>query len=293
MLLRYTFAILSVLSLPASVLAQNPNDPNDYKPMVTIPFVTGDLSVEAYINALYLLAISVAAVMAVLKITIAGVKYMLDDVVTHKQEAKKDIYGAIFGLVIVLAAVVILNTINPQLTTFDILATGRTGEPTTAGFNPIPRADRALPESCAGANATPRVITQINPITGKVEIVSYGCINRTNLNQDLTATAQRYLEIMAEIDAMSDQEARTAAGQARLRALHEELQAMIRGARGGGGGGGESVDQVGTGICEGRDPGDTVQTSVQGGSCPAGSVFRENPNDDTDAVTGSCVCPNV
>jgi hypothetical protein len=53
--------------------------------------------------------------MAVVKIIFAGVKYMLSDLVTSKEAAKKDIRGALIGLLIVLGAVLILNTINPQL----------------------------------------------------------------------------------------------------------------------------------------------------------------------------------
>lgn len=265
--------------------------------MVNIPFVSGELSIEAYINALYLLAISVAAVMAVLKITIAGVKYMLDDVVTHKQEAKKEIVGALFGLLIVLAAVVILNTINPQLTTFDILATGRTGEPTSANF--IPRdssSGRSLPTNCDG-NSTVRANIVENASTGMLE-VAYDCVPRVSLNQNMTATAERYLEILEEIDSIGAEEARTAEGQARLRALRAELQGMVDNAGQGGGGGngggaGSNVDPVGTGICANRDPGDVVVETSDGESCPVGSVFQENRSDGIDAVTGSCVCPNT
>ncbi len=118
--------IISIL-LPSLALAQSGDIV--YKPSVEIPGISSDLSIESYMQALYLLAISVAAIMAVIKITIAGVKYMLSDVVTNKESAKKDIQGALFGLLIVLAAVLILETINPQLTQLDALQTGFTGAP--------------------------------------------------------------------------------------------------------------------------------------------------------------------
>jgi hypothetical protein len=41
---------------------------------------------------------------------------MLTDIVTGKGEAKKDIQGALIGLLIIIGAVVILETINPALT---------------------------------------------------------------------------------------------------------------------------------------------------------------------------------
>ena len=41
---------------------------------------------------------------------------MLTDLITSKEDAKKDIQGAVLGLLIIIAAVIILETINPQLT---------------------------------------------------------------------------------------------------------------------------------------------------------------------------------
>jgi len=89
----------------------------DFVPLVGIPYVNTDAppSLAGYVDALYTAAISIAAFMAVVKIIFAGVKYMLSDVVTSKEDAKKDIRGALIGLLIVLGAVLILNTINPQL----------------------------------------------------------------------------------------------------------------------------------------------------------------------------------
>jgi hypothetical protein len=44
---------------------------------------------------------------------------MFSDIVTQKSEAKRDIQGALLGLLVVMAAVVVLTIINPDLTTFD------------------------------------------------------------------------------------------------------------------------------------------------------------------------------
>jgi ABC-type Na+ efflux pump permease subunit len=87
----------------------------------SIPFVTGAPTTEAYVNALYKLSIAVASMLVVIKLIGAGVKYMLSEIVTNKEEAKKDIKGAIFGLLIILVAVTILNTINPDLRQLDFL----------------------------------------------------------------------------------------------------------------------------------------------------------------------------
>lgn len=110
MLHLLTITILNLL--PAVALAQ------DFVPLVGIPFVdtSKDLTLGDYVNGLYLAAISIAAFLAVVKIIFAGVQYMLSEVVTDKAQAKKSIYGAIIGLLIVLGAFLILNTINPNLT---------------------------------------------------------------------------------------------------------------------------------------------------------------------------------
>ncbi len=94
----------------------------DFVNLVGVPGIDSDglPNLNAYINALYRLSISIAALLAVIKIVIAGAKYMLSDIVTHKEDAKKDIQGALIGLLIVIGAVIILNTINTDLTSLDL-----------------------------------------------------------------------------------------------------------------------------------------------------------------------------
>jgi hypothetical protein len=106
------------LLIPAGLLLAQTNT---YVPLVGVPGVTNPaLKFGDYINALYALSISVAALMAVIKIIIAGMKWMLSDVVTNKSEAISEIRGAVLGLLIVISAVLILNQINPQLTETNI-----------------------------------------------------------------------------------------------------------------------------------------------------------------------------
>ncbi len=118
-----------------------------FKPLVGIPGVSGNTDFNTYINALYALSISLAGLLAVIKIIVAGVKWMLSDVVTSKQEAKSDMQGALLGLLIVVSAVVVLNVINPQLTQTTLFVSpvdvvpltpgGSTG-PTSTPANPAP-----------------------------------------------------------------------------------------------------------------------------------------------------------
>jgi len=93
-----------------------------YTPVVQIPGLDPNTQdTQQYVNALYLLAVTIAALLAVVKIIFGGVKWMLSDIVTDKASAKKDIQGAIFGLLIVLGTVLILNTIDPNLTRLNFL----------------------------------------------------------------------------------------------------------------------------------------------------------------------------
>lgn len=95
-----------------------------FVPLAGIPgFTQGALpkTLADYVNVLFRVAIGVGALIAVIKITIAGIKYMGNDSFFTKEEAKKDIRGALFGLIIILSTVVVLSLINTQLLNIDAL----------------------------------------------------------------------------------------------------------------------------------------------------------------------------
>lgn len=109
---------LTLLLLPVISLAK------EYSPLVGLPGVDPNApSFDEYINSLYALSISIAALLAVIKIIIAGVKWMLTDIVPSKSEAKKDIQGALIGLLVILGAVLVLTVINPNLVEVDLQMT--------------------------------------------------------------------------------------------------------------------------------------------------------------------------
>lgn len=76
--------------------------------------ITNDIG--KYLNIIFKLAIGICAALAVIMLIINGVKYMGDESVFGKTEAKKQMFGAIVGLLIALGAWALLNTINPALT---------------------------------------------------------------------------------------------------------------------------------------------------------------------------------
>lgn len=127
----YTFFILTIL-IPFSVFGQ------EFVPLVGIPGIKeNEQDIGPYINALFTLAIAAAAILAVIKIILAGVKYMFSEVVGDKSQAKKDILGAILGLLLILGSITVLNEINPSLTNFKIFRNA-TPVTVTEGANACP-----------------------------------------------------------------------------------------------------------------------------------------------------------
>ncbi len=105
----YVIFISLYLALPVIVFGQV-----TYSPLIEGGGLETD-SIGAYINSLYLISISIAALLATIKLIIAGAKYMLSDVVTTQGEAKKEIQSSLLGLLLVISAVLILTIINPDL----------------------------------------------------------------------------------------------------------------------------------------------------------------------------------
>jgi len=85
----------------------------------TIGEVTPTNELTGYIRYIYLLGLSLVSITALGALVYGGFTYMLSGTVTTKDEAKKYIWGAISGLVLALAAYLILNTINPDLVSLE------------------------------------------------------------------------------------------------------------------------------------------------------------------------------
>lgn len=176
---KLIITVAAVCLVPFSAIAA------DFVPLVGIPGVTdGPQDFNAYINALYTLSISVAALIAVLKIIVAGAKYMLDDTgVGSKSAAKEDIRNALVGLLIIISAVVILDTVNTDLTNMQIF-----DAEDTIAIDDTPIADISLVDALCNAeggcgskscNLTtggwtnlglPVDMLEIDPISGKEKV---------------------------------------------------------------------------------------------------------------------------
>jgi uncharacterized membrane protein len=130
-----------------------------YEPLVGIPGIDprSEVSFGQYINQLYFLSISIAALIAVVKIIWAGVQYMLSDIVTDKASAKADIKNSLLGLLLIIAAVVILTTINPELQNLNAFRTGIAVQPPPPPPPNTPSPERWREQTIAGSGA---VITE-------------------------------------------------------------------------------------------------------------------------------------
>jgi hypothetical protein len=72
-------------------------------------------TLAAFFNNLYKYLIGVAATIAVIEIIWGGIEYSTTDSVGNKEEGKKRIQEAIFGLILVLSPVLVFSIINPSI----------------------------------------------------------------------------------------------------------------------------------------------------------------------------------
>lgn len=84
-------------------------------------------SLSGYLNMLFKIAISVGAILAVMRLAYAGYLYMGGDMWGNKQRAREMIQDVFIGLLLLLSIWVILNQINPNILSLSI---------TTPAFKP-------------------------------------------------------------------------------------------------------------------------------------------------------------
>ncbi len=105
--------------------APAPPTTNQFIALTNLPGLTdtdGSRTLADYINVLYRISIGIGAFVAVIKITLAGIKYMGQDAgFSSKEEAKKDITNSLLGLLIMLSTVVILGFIYPGILNINVL----------------------------------------------------------------------------------------------------------------------------------------------------------------------------
>lgn len=113
--------------LPTSpAAAQTQTNANEYTVLAPLPGTTltpdcvGNnckTTLEKYLPGVFNLLIGLAAASAVLRIVWGGFLYMSTDALQGKEDGKAQIWNSVKGLVLVIGAWLILNTINPSLLT--------------------------------------------------------------------------------------------------------------------------------------------------------------------------------
>lgn len=93
--------------------------PQDIDLAVAIGPITTVKDIGSYINAFYTYALGAAALIAIVMIMIGGVQYILGAANPEMVgQAKSRMTNAVVGLILILGAYVILNTVNPYLVKF-------------------------------------------------------------------------------------------------------------------------------------------------------------------------------
>lgn len=91
----------------------------DQSPMLKSVYSSPDLG--QYVNTLFTTALSIGAILAVLRIAYAGYQYMTTDAWGSKQHAKEILGDVTLGLLLLLSIFLILKQINPHLLDLDVL----------------------------------------------------------------------------------------------------------------------------------------------------------------------------
>ncbi len=126
--IQATLTLMVLFSLATTVYAVNP----DYTVLVPLPGTTKSCGAGAngvttcttnwntYLQGAFKLSIGIAAGMAFVMITFGGIIYATSDAITGKSQGKEYIENALWGLLLVIGAWVILNTINPNILNFNL-----------------------------------------------------------------------------------------------------------------------------------------------------------------------------
>lgn len=116
---------LTIFFLLAAFIPIYAQEPTGYRPLAPLPGTTinpgsSTSTAKTYIEGLFTLIIALAGVLAVVMIIFGGIKYMSTDAFGEKSEAKTTIQNAIWGLLLVIGAWLILFTVNPNLVSFNL-----------------------------------------------------------------------------------------------------------------------------------------------------------------------------
>lgn len=93
-----------------------------YKPLAPLPNAAppSGTNIATYLPGMFKLIIALTAVLAVVMLIIGGFQYITTDSISNRSEGKKRIQDAITGLILAIVSWLILYSINPNLTNFNL-----------------------------------------------------------------------------------------------------------------------------------------------------------------------------
>ena len=130
---------------------------------------SGDLS--EFINNLFSFALSIGAILAVLRIAWGGYLYMTTDLWSTKERAREVLRETVLGLLLLLAVWTILHQINPDILKLDVLQILK-GNPAPTAQAPT-EAGLSLMEQYVGDTVTPP--TDYTRSVGPTRLPGYYC----------------------------------------------------------------------------------------------------------------------
>lgn len=121
--------IISLISIPSLIFAQNSVSNDEYTLLEPLPCVSGysgsnpcdtgntipKINFSDYISYAYRLAIALSVFLAIVMIMWGGFEYMTSEIPSTKSDGKTRMTDAIIGLLLVLSSYLILETIDPRL----------------------------------------------------------------------------------------------------------------------------------------------------------------------------------
>lgn len=193
--------ILAVLVLPTVRVSAADGDYAVLAPLPGIADNVGDTTtLEKYLPQVFNILIGLSAVTAVLMIVIGGFQYMSSDAIQGKSAGKERIKNAIYGLVLVISAWLILYTINPNLLeiNLNIDAVTTTSPPGGGELTPGGGTGTPLTPEQLAADTQQRAVLKNEGITVNHDpctgTATSGC---TNVN-DLAETTKSGLKNLSE-----------------------------------------------------------------------------------------------
>ncbi len=118
---------------PTNPTVEQPGEGESYKLLAPLPifgsvFNASGKSFGEYLSIMFTFFVSFAGVLAVVMLIFGGIQYMSTDSLSGTESGRSKMYQAVFGLIIVLASYVILNTVNPNLVKFNFSIQGQSIE---------------------------------------------------------------------------------------------------------------------------------------------------------------------